>query len=59
MLKVYVTEQPNVADNCPFYGKTNKKCNISNDKCCLAEQPNCEHLITLNFGFEEVADEQP
>lgn len=53
MLKVYVTEMPEKADDCPFFMDTNKKCNICNDKCCLNRDTECVHLLTLNFSFDE------
>lgn len=54
MIKVYVTEKPKTSNECPFF--VNKKCNMTKDKCCLDSKMECEHLITLEFGFEEVTD---
>lgn len=60
MLKVYVTEMPKEAMECPFYNSSNKKCNICKDKCCLVVENECKHLLTLLFdveNMEEVKDE--
>lgn len=53
MVQVYVSEMPETADKCPFYGRSNKKCSITNEKCCMEKKIECKHLITLRFGFAE------
>lgn len=54
MIKVYVTEKPKTSAECPFF--MNKKCNMTKDKCCLDSKMECEHLVALEFGFEEVEE---
>ena len=59
MTRIYVDSIPKTAEECPFFSKNNKKCNITNDKCCTHKDIPCEHLAVLTFGFaEEIPDEQ-
>ena len=52
MIQVYVTEMPKEETECPFFNKSNKKCHITDGKCCLITNPECEHLLTLKFFGE-------
>lgn len=49
MIQVYVTEQPKKETECPFFNKTEFKCNITDKTCCLNVSDECEHLLTLRF----------
>lgn len=56
MIRVYVDSMPKVCDECPFYGISNKKCRITDDKCCINKKHNeCEHLCTFWIS-DEVSD---
>lgn len=52
-MKVYVDKLPESIELCPFANQSNKKCSMTNDKCCLEKGAKCDHLITLEFGFDD------
>lgn len=54
MIQVYVTKMPKNEDECPFFNKAERKCNITDNACCLDTKTDCEHLLTLEFDFGDI-----
>lgn len=49
MIQVYVTEMPEVKEECPFYNCEEDRCNMHGCDCCLDEKNKCEHLLNLSI----------